>query len=365
MSSARVRRPWSGRAVVVGAVLVGVLVGGALVACTGAADGGGTADPSDPSGPTDGGTGDLDLSSPLDPYLDEIWGDLSPDQPNPWALRAEELVAACMAAEGFEYRVDELVGVGSYRIPDEYGTVAFAEQYGYGESIPLEDGWVPRLWSTAPVSEGRAWNEAYREGLSEQARAAYDIALDGRYTEAHPDFEPFAEYDPAAAGCRGRAYDEVYAGGAVGPAEFAAVKAAVDAVWTRVEEDPRVVEALGRWSTCMADAGYPGLSHTMDAESLVATQIFAEWQDTWIAATETNLGVSDYDVVRTRIPEGLAELRQAEVDLAVTDARCREDTGYLETRRQVEVELEQEVVDTYRDDLEAWVAWIRENRPGG
>lgn len=103
----------------------------------------------------------------------------------------------------------------------------------------------------------------------------------------------------------------------------------------------------------------------MDAESLVATQIFAEWQDKWIAATETNLGVSDYDVVRTRIPEGLAELRQAEVDLAVTDARCREDTGYLETRRQVEVELEQEVVDTYRDDLEAWVAWIRENRPGG
>lgn len=114
----------------------------------------------------------------------------------------------------------------------------------------------------------------------------------------------------------------------------------------------------------MADAGHPGLMSTWDAESLVSTQIFEAWQQEWVDKTGTNLGVTDYDAVRERIPDGLAELRQAEVDLAVADATCRESSGYLATRHEVEVEIEQEVVDLYRADLDAWVTWIRENRPG-
>lgn len=346
--------PWSVRP---STVLLGCAVAVALTACTG---------PSASPDPAPSGATVRETASPLDPYYAELWGDRSQGDPDPWALRAEEVVAACMAEQGFEYRIDEMAGVGVTRRPDGHGTVAFAEQYGYGQSIPFVDGDLPMLWNEVPVGEGRAWNDAQREAMSPEARAAYDVAMDGVYAEAHPDYEPFHDdYDPQLAGCRGRAYAEVFGDGMVGPAEFADVKAAVDAVWRRVEEDPRVVEALGRWSACMADAGHPGLTTLWDAEGLVGTVIFAEWQEEWLDQTGTDLGVTNYDVVRERIPDGLAELRQAEVELAVTDARCREESGYLTTRQQVEVEVEQEVVEAYREDLDAWVTWIRENRPTG
>lgn len=342
--------------------VVSLIAFAVLSGCT--ADGDARPDPDAPSSPD--APDDAEVASPLGPYLDELWGDRSQGDPDPWALRAEEVVAACMAEQGFEYRIDEMVGVGTTRRPDGYGTVAFAEQYGYGQSIPFAEGDLPMLWNEVPIGEGRSWNIAYRDGLSPEARAAYDVAMDGVYSEASPDYDPMHEgYDPQQAGCRGRATDEVFPGGSVGPAELADVKAAVDDVWRRVEEDPRVVEALSRWSTCMADAGHPGLANLWDAESLVGTVIFEQWQEEWIDETGTDLGVTDYDVVRVQIPDGLAELRQAEVDLAVADARCRESSGYLATYRAVELEVEQEVVDTYRADLEAWVAWIRENRPGG
>lgn len=350
----RPRARWAART-------VGAVLGAALVVTTAACSG---SDGEDGPEPDDGGGAvPSDLSTPLDPYLAELMGDKPFGQPDPWALRAEEIVSACMAEQGFEYHVDELAGAGGIVFPKEYGTVAFAEQYGYGESIALPGQDVPRLWAAVPISEGRAWNYAYRDSLSPEAQVAYDVALDGDWGELSPNGPPEGPYDPARAGCNGRAVAETSSEGWVGPAEFGDVKRAVNEVWTRVEEDPRVVEALGRWSTCMADAGYPGLETTWDAEGLVATVIFAQWQDEWIDAAGTRLGVTDYDVVRQQIPDGLAELRQREIDLAVSDARCREDSGYLATRHAVQVEVEKEVVDTYEADLEAWITWVRENEP--
>lgn len=360
VASKRARTPRPARAVP-SAVTVGLaLAVGVLAGCSGDAPA-----PEPDESPSATAVA-IDLTSPLDPYWAELWPDRRQNDPDPWALRAEEVVAACMAEQGFEYRIDELAGVGVTRQPDGYGTVAFAQQYGYGETIPFVEGELPRLWNEAPIGEGRAWNMAYREGLSEQARAAYDLAMDGVYADPNsPDRPPPGEYDPSLNGCRGRGNGEVFSDGMVGPAEFGEVKRAVDEVWGRVEADDRVVAALAQWSACMADAGHPGLLTTMDAESLVSTQIFEAWQQEWADQTGTNLGVTDYDVVRERIPNALAELRQAEVDLAVADATCRESSGYLATRHAVEVEIEQEVVDLYRADLDAWVTWIRENRPEG
>lgn len=347
-----VRRGRAGRGTTALAVL-GVVA--ALGACS--QDAAGAGDAAVPVGE------ELDLSTPLEPYLAEIERDTPRGQPNPWAVRFEEAVAACMAEEGFEYHVDELAGVGGVTRPREFGTVAFAEQYGYGESIPLEGATVPMLWNYVPTSEGRAWNAEYRDALSPEARAAYDIALDGAYAEASPDDPPEGEYDPSVHGCHGRASMQVYPDGYIGPEGLADVKQAVLSIYERVEEDPRVVEALGRWSVCMADSGHPGLESLLDAESLVATEIFTAWQEEWADRTGTALGVTDYDVVRRQVPDGLAELRRAEIDLAVTDAQCRLDSGYLTTRHEVQVEIEQEILDTYHADLEAWVTWLRENEP--
>lgn len=302
-------------------------------------------------------------TSPLDPYFAEIFGDVRPEDPNPWAVQAEELVAACMAEAGFEYRPDDKAGMGGTTVPEEIGTVAFAEQYGYGVSIPLEGSSTPLFWAEAPVSEAVTWNQEYRAALSPEAQVAYDVALDGVYADpSSPDRPPEGEYDPSLNGCRGASYAEIYPDGAVGPAGLGDVKRAVADVWLAVEEDPRVTETLAAWSSCMADAGHPGLAQIIDAQNVLYTEIWPRWQDSWATATGSGLGVTDYDVVRLQIPDGLAELRAAEVELAVADARCREESGYLEAHEAVELELETEIVETYRADLDAWVTWVRENR---
>jgi hypothetical protein len=74
------------------------------------------------------------------------------------------------------------------------------------------------------------------------------------------------------------------------------------------------------------------------------------------------VGVTEYEVVKAEIPEALAELQAAEIVVAVADATCREDSGYADVLRQVEAEVEQEIVDTYRADLDARVIWVREQR---
>lgn len=338
-----------------GAVALVSLVVPLLVGCDGSDGGAG--------GGTEA-TGDA-AGSPLDPYLAEIFGDIGPEDPNPWAVRAEELVAGCMAEAGFEYRPNDKAGMGSTTIPDEAGTVAFAEQYGYGYSIPFDGYETPLFWAEAPESEAVAWNRQYRTGLSAEARIAYDVALDGVYADpSSPDRPPEGEYDPALNGCRGVSYAEVYPDGMVGPADLSAVKDAVADVWLAVEEDPRVTETLAAWSTCMADAGYPGLTQIMDAENLLFSEIWPRWQDGWAVAAGSGLGVTDYDVVRRQVPDGLTELRTAEVELAVADAQCREGSGYLEAHRTVELELETQIVDMYRADLDAWVTWVREHTEG-
>lgn len=345
------RRRGAGR-VLCGAALA-LLVVPVLAACDGSTPG------------PDEGSGDP-TERPLGPYLAELFGDLGPEDPNPWAVRAEELVAGCMAEAGFEYHPDDKAGMGSTTVPDEAGTVAFAEQYGYGYSIPFDGYETPMFWAEAPESAAVTWNREYRAALSPEAQVAYDVALDGVYADpSSSQRPPEGEYDPSVNGCRGVSYEQVYPDGSVGPAELGEVKEAVAGLWAATETDPRVTETLAAWSACMADAGYPGLTQIIDAENLLFSQIWPSWQDGWAAATGSGVGVTDYGVVRRQIPDGLAELRTAEVELAVADARCREESGYLDAYRSVRFELESRIVETYRADLDAWVEWVRDNRPAG
>lgn len=299
-------------------------------------------------------------TSPLDAYLEEIYPVLDA-RSRETAMRVEEAIADCMADAGFEYRVDETAGDSLVYDMSSAGTIEFAEQFGYGESIPLEDGAEPMLWSTANEhSAGRDWNAAYVASLSDEAKEQYDLAYNGRYSQYADGLGAIdaGEFDPDQAGCSGRA-SAVYEA-ALGPDELAPVRDAVDDVFRRVEGDPRVVEATADWSACMADAGYPGLRTVMAAQGTLFAEIANDWFAEWGEATGSPLGTSDYDVVRTTIPEALAELRRVEVELAVADARCRDASGYREVRRAVELEVESEVARQYREDLEAWVAWARE-----
>jgi hypothetical protein len=77
---------------------------------------------------------------------------------------------------------------------------------------------------------------------------------------------------------------------------------------------------------------------------------------------DRTLAESEYDAIRASVPAELAELQAAERAVAVADATCRDTSGYTRVETEVTLEYEQDLVDRYRDDLEAWVAQVRERQ---
>lgn len=292
--------------------------------------------------------------SELDGYLDVILGaDADPSVQPAWVRQAEEATAACMHEAGFVYHPDETAGTGWTTMPREAGTVAYAERYGYGETIETEEGHPPGMWQQPLEGEGQRLNREYVASLSPAAAAEYELALYGEPWDGEGEFTP--------SGCQGLAHEEQAPDGYVGPAELRDVKLAVRDVYEKVASDPRVVDTRARWAVCMEDAGYPGFSEPIDALSHVGTVLWDEWQTRYLDATGSPSGVSDYDVVRTTIPDALVELQDAETALAVADATCRDEAGLRDVEQEVETQLENEIVETYRDDLDRWLAWARES----
>ena len=301
----------------------------------------------------------------LDSYLDVIFA-VEPGAPNPVALRYEEVLAECMAEAGFEYVPDRAAGTGGWSVAlGMEGPFPEAEDYGYGFSLEGPDGTPPQLWQEAAPSETYQVNEAYRLALSPEAQVQYGLAMDGDFSQYSPYFEQVMagelEYDPARAGCAGRAMEEAYPDGAAGPAELAEVKEAVNGMWARLQEDSRVRDTLPAWSTCMEDAGYDGMTEIIDAVNSL-TVVFENWQNAYADATPGHTGVTDLEVVKESIPDALQELQDTEIALAVADATCREDSGYVAAYLEAKNGIAQEILDTYRADLDTWVAWAQEQQ---
>lgn len=340
------------------ACAAGVLAAALLAGC-----GPGQASPGVPEPPDPGDVApsnpQWDDESPLDAYLREVLGEFESDDAyaDPLRAPAEEAVAACMAEAGFEYHpmLEEPSYVTTWReLPH---TVEVAEEFGYGFSIEAEGrGNGTARWSV-PNQEGQAEraNREYKESLSPAARAEYERVLLG---------DPLAVleegYDEMTdGGCYTRSYAEIST--LMWPTEFAAVIDAMGEIYAQVESDPRLVDAQRAWTLCMADAGYPDLTQLRDAQSFVdglITRFLAENAD----RIDRTLAESEYDAIRASVPAELAELQAAERAVAVADATCREDSGYTRVEHEVTLEYEQDLVDRYRDELDAWVAQVRERQ---
>jgi len=138
-------------------------------------------------------------------------------------------------------------------------------------------------------------------------------------------------------------------------AQLGDLQRAMDSMPADIRLDPRIDEALASWAACMTTAGYPGLRQFLDAENLVI-DIVNDFTTANYSKVDLSLGETEFDAIKASIPGELADVQAEEIAIAVADATCREESGYIETRRDVENEYEQAIVDTYRDDLEAWVA---------
>lgn len=264
----------------------------------------------------------------------------------------EELVAACMAEEGFAYEPRTLPA-GDEDGTSELAPDEFASEFGFGFTTLEGDG-----ASRAETPEDP--NEAKVAEMSEAERAAWDEALWGPAPEPGVDGGPAEQ--PEVGGCFDAATEEVH-----GPDTYDADAAEafeplmeeIGSLHDQVRRDPRVVESREAYGACMADAGHPG--HSLDGEDgprpqeavierleAVAAQSPAGDGGTGEASGRSIGGVDLEDLD----PEALAEVRAFEIELAVADEACRRDHEQLLQR--VTFEYEEEFVESHRAELEAY-----------
>ena len=156
--------------------------------------------------------------------------------------RVEGEIQNCMKAQGFDYvPVDPLAQraalTGKARLTDE----EFLEQFGYG---------ISTLFGRATTESDP--NDRIRKTLSPADRAAYDRTLWGENPGL--TFSEAIDSDAAAdlGGCTKQATEAVFGGAAV----LAKVQGKFDELEERITQDQRMVRAVEKWSTCMADEGY-------------------------------------------------------------------------------------------------------------
>ncbi len=172
---------------------------------------------------------------------------------------AQEKIATCMAEQGFEYVPyvlnEEEIFFGGVDSQEE-----FVEQYGLGitydilfEQPGFEDEELPPEIANDP-------NYAIREELSPEEGEAYDRVLYGE--EPDIDFESMSEeefdeffqsFEPG--GCYNTAFDDIFDQEA-SQAFYEQFGSDLEAMYQRVESDPRIADMEANWSACMLEEGY-------------------------------------------------------------------------------------------------------------
>lgn len=289
--------------------------------------------------------------------------------------QAEELVAACMAREGFEYipasRPVDTGQVGS----DE--DVEFAREYGF-EISTRGDG-------TAVFEGTDDWvnpNDAIVEALSESERQAYHATLYGSSfddgflsgsdgTSSDSDTSTTEATDTGFEGCFGEAAAEVYE---LDTFEEISEQLDFQSLFERVEADPKFAEMEAEWSDCMAERGYQyedpdALYESLDDlrvryDEIVGTSDpFAgltpeEFNSLSPEEIEDRFTQAEQAAEREIDQDALAALQAEEIALAVANAECSEDLY-----DQV-IELYQEHEAIFVNENRAVLEQFRESREG-
>ncbi|RZS57509.1 hypothetical protein EV141_1222 [Microcella putealis] len=290
----------------------------------------------------DGPTED-EFYSPLNEYLSAAWGgDLSEED---WMAQAEEdqrireeIVAECMAEQGFEYIPVVDIGWGSSSgdewNPDDREWVA---QWGYGAVRYPGMNDVPD-----PDEQMVDPNQEYVESLSESEMTAFYEALYGpQPTEEELNEDGSYDYNWETAGCQGFAENEISGENPIDSDEHKPLMDAINELYMQMETNPAFAEVDAEWVTCMADAGFSGFSTQPDAQNSVYDELNSYYE-----------GMTEF----IEDDPALDEIADREVELALADLDCRESTDYRERRQAVSVELEEQFIADNKAALDALVA---------
>lgn len=275
-------------------------------------------------------------------------------------LRQDELVAQCMAEQGFTY------------VPSDYGAPAqdfsalnsdgldpaeFAALYGYAITT-WEDTPAGLAWAQAEDERGPDVNpnEAIQEAMGEAEAEAWREALSG--TDAYWEAAAATlEWDWEQEGCIGRARHEIgadsgreAADAVTSDPQYTELLNEWNAIGERTAADERLDALRGEWATCMVTAGFPGLpspeaamQSIFDAKSaLIATLPTEDLQDPAFTGPD------------------LTELREQEISIATADLACQEKVDYVQRVREVRDEHERAFIEENGATLDAYLTALAE-----
>ncbi|MBO3083694.1 hypothetical protein [Cellulomonas fengjieae] len=280
--------------------------------------------------------------SPLTKYWEAMGGSQDESAADAQAARSEEIVAACMQDEGFEYTPQDTSGMnrslegGDGDMP-AWDTLEFAQQYGYGATT----------WEDLPVNEGADEyvdaNADYVASMSESEQEAFYAALYGAQVVSEEPIDAEAElpeYDWTTGGCQGKAQHEVYEGSQIwDDPEFKDLADEMSTLYTDSQTDERMVEAHAEWAKCMADEGYD-FANPQEAQQSIFDLMEAIPYD-----EET--GMQD--------EAALDEITEQELATATADRICQDSTRAGQAALEAQFAIEQEFIDANKERLDAMV----------
>lgn len=328
---------------------MGIVVAATLTACSGG------------DGKQSGSTSaDAEEMGPLDEYMTAMWSgeEWTQETYDAQALVREDLIAQCMAKEGFDYTPNPDNGTTVLSSDDDsgiaWGSLEYAQTYGYGAI-----DWPGRAEQDAAFEEEELpvdpnWD--YVQSLSDSEQEAYYATLYGQpvYNDLDEgeDGEVY-EYNWEDNGCWGWAeHEQQMADGdpsaAWADAEFEDLFNSMESVWSDSQTDPEMVALDAEWSSCMADAGHPGFASTNEAMN----SIYDRQNEIWESASDPETGEwideptqADFDAIQAD-----------EIALATADWKCKDKVDYDARSRKVQFRIQQEFVDANKDRLDALVA---------
>ena len=258
--------------------------------------------------------------------------------------RAQELIAQCMAAEGFEY-----VAVTRPTEQFEYGTpedVDYAREYGfdvstrYGETFNSpEDEWTdPNFSIVDSLSESE--RDAYYETLYGSSFATGTASSGGDDDTSTGEGDTSTEtlvVEPDFDGCLGQSYEEIYA--------FEAAQALYEqldmaSLFERAEADPRVAALEVEWSECMAERGHD----YEDPEVFIDEAVYTDLQERFEEIVGSAGGFPDpfEGMSEDEINEMFTTLSQDELD-----------DLFSQTQQQAQADVDQEALAALQDEERA------------
>lgn len=324
--------------------------------------------------------GDKDLNyedSPLNEYLSVLWGgDLSPEEQeaqfDDQMKREQEIIAQCMADEGFEYIPD--TGGASFWAADdedvpewEPDKKEWVEKYGYGA---VNDPWNEYYEQNpdAGMEEAHADpNEAYVETLSESEQNAYYETLwgpglsDEEIAALDEDDDSF-DWDWTKNGCYGFAQNEVNSTMALWEDErFSDLMSAMDELWETTQNAPEMADLNREWSSCMSDAGEPGFTEQSDAAGSIYDAVNAVYDEFYADIDWENVE-EDFDPGDPADSPEMVELGEREIELALIDLDCRKKTNYTQKSLEIQFALEKQFIAEHKTELEALKAAAEQSK---